>query len=52
MNNKDLAYEIHNNEVKFGVPKNVFFIGMMIAATCSSGSVLVTTERYEMKEPI
>nr|WP_228138471.1 AAA family ATPase [Acinetobacter pittii] len=26
---KDLAYEIHNNEVKFGVPKNVFFIGMM-----------------------
>lgn len=26
---KDLAYEIDNNEVKFGVPKNVFFIGMM-----------------------
>ncbi|MFP5005063.1 AAA family ATPase [Acinetobacter pittii] len=26
---KDLAYEIHNNEVKFGAPKNVFFIGMM-----------------------
>ncbi len=26
---KELAYEIDNNEVKFGVPKNVFFIGMM-----------------------
>ena len=26
---KDLAYEIDNNEVRFGVPKNVFFIGMM-----------------------
>ena len=26
---KDLVYEIDNNEVKFGVPKNVFFIGMM-----------------------
>jgi len=26
---KDLAYEIDNNEVKFGVPKNLFFIGMM-----------------------
>lgn len=26
---KDLAYEIDNHEVKFGVPKNVFFIGMM-----------------------
>lgn len=26
---KHLAYEIDNNEVKFGVPKNVFFIGMM-----------------------
>ncbi len=26
---KDLAYEIDNGEVKFGVPKNVFFIGMM-----------------------
>ena len=24
-----MAYEINNNEVKFGVPKNVFFIGMM-----------------------
>ena len=24
-----MAYEIDNNEVKFGVPKNVFFIGMM-----------------------
>lgn len=24
-----LAYEIDNGEVKFGVPKNVFFIGMM-----------------------
>lgn len=27
--NNDLAYEIDNNEAKFGVPKNVFFIGMM-----------------------
>ncbi|MCH8517945.1 MAG: AAA family ATPase [Cyclobacteriaceae bacterium] len=26
---RHLAYEIDNNEVKFGVPKNVFFIGMM-----------------------
>jgi 5-methylcytosine-specific restriction protein B len=26
---KYLAYEIDNKEVKFGVPKNVFFIGMM-----------------------
>lgn len=26
---KDLAYEIDNHEVKFGIPKNVFFIGMM-----------------------
>lgn len=26
---KHLAYEIDNKEVKFGVPKNVFFIGMM-----------------------
>lgn len=26
---KHLAYEIDNNEVKFGVPQNVFFIGMM-----------------------
>ena len=26
---KHLAYEIDNDEVKFGVPKNVFFIGMM-----------------------
>lgn len=26
---KELAYEIDNNEAKFGVPKNVFFIGMM-----------------------
>jgi 5-methylcytosine-specific restriction protein B len=26
---KDLAYIIDNGEVKFGVPKNVFFIGMM-----------------------
>jgi len=26
---KELAYEIDNDEVKFGVPKNVFFIGMM-----------------------
>lgn len=26
---KHLAYEIDNGEVKFGVPKNVFFIGMM-----------------------
>ncbi|MDD3773314.1 MAG: AAA family ATPase [Weeksellaceae bacterium] len=26
---KELAYKIDNNEVKFGVPKNVFFIGMM-----------------------
>lgn len=26
---KYLAYEIDNHEVKFGVPKNVFFIGMM-----------------------
>lgn len=26
---KELAYEIDNNGVKFGVPKNVFFIGMM-----------------------
>lgn len=27
--NKDLAYFIDNSEVKFGVPENVFFIGMM-----------------------
>ena len=26
---KDLAYTIDNGEVKFGVPKNIFFIGMM-----------------------
>lgn len=26
---KHLAYEIDNEEAKFGVPKNVFFIGMM-----------------------
>ena len=26
---KHLAYEIDNGDVKFGVPKNVFFIGMM-----------------------
>lgn len=26
---KHLAYEIENGKVKFGVPKNVFFIGMM-----------------------
>lgn len=26
---KHLAYEIDNGEVKFGVPQNVFFIGMM-----------------------
>lgn len=26
---RHLAYEIDNGEVKFGVPKNVFFIGMM-----------------------
>lgn len=26
---KDLAYIIDNSEVKFGVPENVFFIGMM-----------------------
>jgi 5-methylcytosine-specific restriction protein B len=28
-NFKHLAYEIDNNEVKFGVPQNVFFVGMM-----------------------
>jgi 5-methylcytosine-specific restriction protein B len=27
--NKHLAYSIDNGEVKFGVPENVFFIGMM-----------------------
>ena len=28
-NYKSLAYTIDNGEVKFGVPKNIFFIGMM-----------------------